>query len=486
MDTLFERRFELDWPVITEIRQVLKHVLGALSVSQDQVDAAGLVCTEYLTNLIRHNQGSDKSIMLRITQPTNDQFELTVIDELAPYNLFEHNDSTWRIGSDELVEGGMGVELIRHYFSQAQYCSVAHQNFFSFKLTEIDKRPTVIYIEDDVAQLVLMKAYLKDKYRVVCCETIEAGWQAILTANASILLLDHQLKQGTCEPLLEKLNQSNLKSELSVVMLTGDDSDEVIRKINRLGVDDYLIKPVKKNKLLQSIERVTHRFAYLSYQTAFESAPQSIHLTDNKVAHLFGSISLGNGGDFFMPLNEEGTAFVLGDMMGHGLQALKESFAIKGFISGFMATGLPYQDMLGVLNNALYNQQLCKSSLVTLIICYVENNTLFWLNAGHPSPVVITHAGDVKQLEGTGPLLGLSKDHVFAVNRYDLTKVDHTLLYTDGWSDNRFLNKDEMQELQKLVPATPGNNLDFAQTLWKNSQVMLSKEIDDASLVVIN
>ena len=45
---------------------------------------------------------------------------------------------------------------------------------------------------------------------------------------------------------LEKLNKSNLKSQLSVVMLTGDDSEEVISKINRLGVDDYLIKPVKK------------------------------------------------------------------------------------------------------------------------------------------------------------------------------------------------------------------------------------------------
>ncbi|GAA59837.1 hypothetical protein P20652_1701 [Pseudoalteromonas sp. BSi20652] len=237
-----------------------------------------MVATEYLTNLIRHNQGSEHHILLRISKANNDSYTFTFIDELTPYNLFKNNNSTWKIDSGDLVEGGMGVELIRHYFKEADYITYEGKNYFSFPLEHIDSRPTVIYVDDDVTQLALMSAYLKDKFQVIACQSIEAGWQAILTADARILLLDHKLKNGTCEPLLEKLNQSNLKSQLSVVMLTGDDSEEVIHKINRLGVDDYLIKPVKKNKLLQSIERVTHRFAYLSYQTTFESTPAVIHM----------------------------------------------------------------------------------------------------------------------------------------------------------------------------------------------------------------
>jgi len=486
MDILFERRFELLWPTLSEIRLVLKHVLRALNVKKDEVDAAGLVATEYLTNLIRHNEGSEQHIFLRISQADNDGYALTFIDELTPYNLFENNNSQWKLGSGNLVEGGMGVELIRHYFKEAEYVSDKGKNYFTFPLEHIDKRPTVIYVDDDVTQLALMSAYLKDHFQVVPCESIEAGWQAILTADARILLLDHKLKNGTCEPLLEKLNQSNLKSQLSVVMLTGDDSEEVISKINRLGVDDYLIKPVKKNKLLQSIERVTHRFAYLSYQTTFESTPSKIHLQNDKSAHLFGSISLGNGGDFFMPINDECSAFVLGDMMGHGLQALKESFAIKGFISGFLATGLPYQNMLAALNNALYKQQLCKSSLVTLVICFIENNKLFWLNAGHPPPVVILNNGKVHQLTGTGPLLGLSKEHNYTLYEAGLDDVEHILLYTDGWTENRFTDKDEIGELTKIIPQDCKTSEEFAHCLWKNSQVTLSKEIDDASLIIIN
>ena len=486
MDILFERRFELLWPTLSEIRLVLKHVLRALNVKKDEVDAAGLVTTEYLTNLIRHNQGSEHHILLRISQSSKESYRLTFIDELTPYNLFKNNNSSWTIDSGALVEGGMGVELIRHYFKDADYVTKEGKNFFSFPLKHIDRRPTVIYVDDDVTQLALMSAYLKEQFQVIACESIEAGWQAILTADARILLLDHKLKNGTCEPLLEKLNKSNLKSQLSVVMLTGDDSEEVIHKINRLGVDDYLIKPVKKNKLLQSIERVTHRFAYLSYQTTFESTPSKIHLQNDKTAHIFGSISLGNGGDFFMPINDECSAFVLGDMMGHGLQALKESFAIKGFISGFLATGLPYQNMLAALNNALYKQQLCKSSLVTLAICFINNNKMFWLNAGHPPPVVVRKTGELCQLTGTGPLLGLAKDHNYTLYETALDDVEHILLYTDGWTENRFTDKDEISELNKIIPNEYQSKDEFAHTLWQNSQVTLSKEIDDASLIVIN
>ena len=486
MDILFERRFELLWPTLTEIRQVLKHVLGALSVKRDEADAAGLVATEYLTNLIRHNEGSEQWITVRISQISSDSYHLTFIDELKPYNLFEKNNSNWKIDSEELVEGGMGVELIRHYFADASYKTIELKNFFTFPLTQIDKRPCIIYVDDDVTQLALMKAYLKDKFQVITCENIEAGWQAILTSDASILLLDHKLKNGTCEPLLEKLNRSNLKSQLSVVMLTGDDSEEVISKINRLGVDDYLIKPVKKNKLLQSIERVTHRFAYLSYQSTFGQAPAKVHLANKKTAHIFGSISVGNGGDFFMPINDEDSAFILGDMMGHGLQALKESFAIKGFISGFLATGLAYQDMLSALNDALYKQQLCKSSLVTLVICFLKDNKLYWLNAGHPAPVVIYKDGTISQLTGTGPLLGLSKEHTYTLYEAELENVEHLLVYTDGWTENRCADMDEIAELKKIIPPQQNSTEEIAHLLWKNSQVILSKEVDDASLVIIN
>ena len=50
MDCLYQKTFNLDWPTVSEIRHILKHVLTAISVKNQDIDAAGLVATEYLTS----------------------------------------------------------------------------------------------------------------------------------------------------------------------------------------------------------------------------------------------------------------------------------------------------------------------------------------------------------------------------------------------------------------------------------------------------
>ena len=119
-----------------------------------------------------------------------------------------------------------------------------------------------------------------------------------------------------------------------------------------------------------------------------------------------------------------------------------------------------------------------------IMICFLENNKLYWLNAGHPAPVIISKNGDLSQLNGTGPLLGLSNDHQYTLYEAKLDNVEHIILYTDGWTDNRFTDKDEMTELKKIIPTQSTSAEDFAHSLWKNSQVALSKEVDDASLII--
>jgi sigma-B regulation protein RsbU (phosphoserine phosphatase) len=59
-------------------------------------------------------------------------------------------------------------------------------------------------------------------------------------------------------------------------------------------------------------------------------------------------------------------------------------------------------------------------------------------------------------------------------------------VYTDGWTENRCADMDEIAELEKIIPPQQDSAEEFAQLLWKNSQVILSKEVDDASLVIIN
>ena len=328
-EPIYHRRFSLIAPAITEIRQVLKHVLGGLSIIDDDLDAAGLVITEYLTNLLRHSKGEDETIVLLITRNKASDYTLEIVDDLSPYNLFELNESDWDINSGVLVEGGMGVELIRHYFPEADYCTSNNKNHFSVPLMQGKDKPKAIYVDDDKAQLALINAYLKDDYEVISCQDLPEAWQAITLHDAQVLILDYQLQKQTSEPLLIKLNGSDYRSTLSAVMLTGTDSGDIVARINRLGIDDYLVKPVKKVRLLQSLERVTNRVKAFEYQVQSPSNMIEYEMSDDFRAHLFGSIEVGDGGDFFMPIPNQQKGFVLGDMMGHGIQARKKALLLR-------------------------------------------------------------------------------------------------------------------------------------------------------------
>jgi sigma-B regulation protein RsbU (phosphoserine phosphatase) len=485
-EPIYHRRFSLIAPAITEIRQVLKQVLGGLSIVDDDLDAAGLVITEYLTNLLRHSKGEDETIVLLITRCNLSSYKLEIIDKLSPYNLFELNESDWHIHSGILVEGGMGVELIKHFFPDAEYCTTNNKNHFSIPLNQGKDKPKVIYVDDDKAQLMLIKAYLKDEYDVISCQDQAEAWQAITLHDAQVLILDFQLQNGTSESLLIKLNGSDYKSTLSVVMLTGTESASIIARMNRLGIDDYLVKPVKKVRLLQSLERVMNRLKAYEYDVKLSKNINSYKMSDGFKAQLFGSIEVGSGGDFFMPIPGHQNGFILGDMMGHGIQACKESYAIKGFIRGFLASKPNFKRLLKDLNQALYDEQLCKSSLVTLLVCYVHEQQFYWLNAGHPPPIVIDKNGHLKELEGIDPLLGLSAEHQYKVYSTPLSELLHILVYTDGLFDNREQGASEIHQLKQLLLNITISDTTFASTLWQRFQVSLSKEVDDASLIIIN
>ena len=81
-------------------------------------------------------------------------------------------------------------------------------------------------------------------------------------------------------------------------------------------------------------------------------------------------------------------------------------------------------------------------------------------------------------------MLGLNDQHQFKHYQYELAEVEHILIFTDGWLDNQHL--DEVDQIVSKLNANKLYNEDFAYGLWQASQVKLSEEVDDASLIVIN
>ena len=139
------------------------------------------------------------------------------------------------------------------------------------------------------------------------------------------------------------------------------------------------------------------------------------------------------GGDYFdvFPLGDDRTAIVVADVSGKGLGAALLTTMLQGAFSGMT----PGTDPVQVLNNL--NRFLCEHPEVgryaTLFFSILDRNgQIIFVNAGHPSPLIL-RMGEVTELltEGSFPV-GLIPEASFTAKTACLLPGDTLVLFSDG------------------------------------------------------
>jgi serine phosphatase RsbU (regulator of sigma subunit) len=142
---------------------------------------------------------------------------------------------------------------------------------------------------------------------------------------------------------------------------------------------------------------------------------------------------LSVGGDYFdvFPLDDRRTAFLLADVSGKGLGAALVTTMLQGALSG-MTLGT---DPARVLNHV--NRFLCDHVEVgryaTMFFGIVDDKgKLEYINAGHPSPVLLRNqTAEEAFTEGSFPV-GLVPEAEFCTSTLQLEPNDTLVLYSDG------------------------------------------------------
>ncbi|MFB6201873.1 MAG: response regulator [Halorhabdus sp.] len=117
-------------------------------------------------------------------------------------------------------------------------------------VTDHTDRTTVLVVEDERDLADLYAEYIPDDYEV---RTAYGGEQAIdaLGPDVDILLLDRRMPVVSGNEVLASVEERGL--DLEVAMVTAVDPDfEIID----MGVDDYVVKPVSKETLVDLVERL--------------------------------------------------------------------------------------------------------------------------------------------------------------------------------------------------------------------------------------
>lgn len=100
----------------------------------------------------------------------------------------------------------------------------------------------ILIVEDDnELNRGLCTAFKNDGKNVVSASSIKAAREQIELLKPSLVLLDINLPDGSGLDLLKDIKSSD--SDLPVIMLTANDTDDDIVKGLDLGADDYITKP---------------------------------------------------------------------------------------------------------------------------------------------------------------------------------------------------------------------------------------------------
>jgi serine phosphatase RsbU (regulator of sigma subunit) len=190
-------------------------------------------------------------------------------------------------------------------------------------------------------------------------------------------------------------------------------------------------------------------------------------------------------GDWYDALQLPGgdLLFVVGDIAGHGIEAVTGMVAARNALRGLAVTGAGPAELLGKLN---YAACLFTEGVTGTVICGRYNprsRVLRWARAGHLPPIVVRAAAAMIQPMPEGMLLGVELDAEYEQRTLQLRSGDTLLFYTDGLIERRAASiTDGLVEFAAAVaPADPDLDAHVARILASAA----SDTGDDACLMAV-
>ncbi|GAB7106366.1 SpoIIE family protein phosphatase [Streptomyces phaeofaciens JCM 4814] len=177
------------------------------------------------------------------------------------------------------------------------------------------------------------------------------------------------------------------------------------------------------------------------------------------IAYLPAQSGLNVGGDWFsaIELPDGDALFVVGDVAGHGMDAVAAMALLRFTAKGMVITGSSLTGALTRLNALLLHSRDPHGTATMVLARYRRGDRrLEWAQAGHPPPLLV-RAGEAAYLRRpAGILLGASETPHYTEADVRLAPGDRLLLYTDGLVERPAESIDRgLERLARAAAAEP-------------------------------
>lgn len=443
----------IDSVFVANVRRKVPLLDALQPLMANEAEALMLALSEHLTNVLKYNSPTQVRIAC-----TSAPKALRVYDKGADIRaLWAGLDQ--QPEPDPLDTSGRGLYLIRQAFPQLSYHSSADGNCLILPLAAPKYRLAVI--DDDPIQIALLSLWLGTEFQL---ETFTNPLQALafLQLNPVDLIIS-----DVCMPDLDGLSlrrellSSRHASDIPFLFLSASSDETTKRSADDLAIDDFVTKPLREPSFLrQKVRRLLKRNQQVRQSVEVEldhAVSRSLWGTldsqwqgwELNMGYLVAS---RGGGDFvFQQKRTNSLVIVIGDVMGHGLQAKFFAYAVSGYLYGLChalsSQGDPAH-LLSEISKAMAENELLQKTLVTfLVIELFADGTLLLASAGHPSPWLYDPNEGLTLVPVHGVLAGLQANAHYEMVQMHFQQGQRLLAATDGLTE-QFPNYNNLDENQ--------------------------------------
>jgi len=330
--------------------------------------------------------------------------------------------------------------------------------------------PEQILIVDDCKtnqQLLIELCKSMDIY----CETADNGEMALrksMEREYSVYLVDLMMPVMDGKSFIKKLKE--ISPDSIIMVQTALDSAYTIIEIMKLGVFDYIIKPIDFETFRTVLERCLEfkRLKNLEkdHMKRFQAELAKVRQIQAALQPKFGSVTGFDiesslfpvedlSGDFLdgYYVDEDIFQIVLCDVSGHGIASAYIGMEIKSIFRTFSTEKLSPSALIEKANRQMIRDISHTYFFATVLVCQINtrNGSVTLSSGGHPSPLYYSSGpGELISLNIKGPLIGVSLEKKFSDIPIDMKSGDVLLLYTDGIPEAPGVDGKSMYEKSRL------------------------------------
>lgn len=352
----------------------------------------------------------------------------------------------------------------------------------------------ILIVEDDSLFAEILQTFVEDKRcTTIVADSLQAAREHVAASEFQFVLLDNHLPDGNGIDVIKTIKES-ASSPLPIMMLTGDENQNLMAEAFNQGADDFIVKPVSLDLLWQKVQRVYGLYqkeSKLAEQAksleqllnkqeqeeklaryVYEHVSSTLQVETNHVDTYLQSSSAFNGDVFICDTAPNGNRLVfLADATGHGLSAAISILPLVGTIKAMIKKGLSLTHIVHESNKKMC-RELPDDKFVALIGVEVNFHTkdLYVFSGGMPDIVAVQKDRTLKRIPSTSMALGIMEPEDFdpAIITIESDPINNLFFFSDGLIEqqNSYSEEFGMKRVMEILAH------------WDSTEPLLSRMIN--------